>query len=169
MINTDSLGEYIVNPFFTSMGSGWGIGGFDSGQFHFSHSSMNIKMMLLPAEPTPEGTSSPFAPQLITNETGDAFSFNINQTTAFCIYGSLAPDHDSFIATITQLPNGKIVTQGTYSQISRWLESETVFYFGTGLDPTSSYNVSLQNVGAQKYLAVRNLDLIQVLPYVSLI
>jgi hypothetical protein len=80
----------------------------------------------------------------------------------------LAEDHDSLTVTIKQWPNGELVKQGTYSQISRWLEFETVLYFGTGLDPTNFYNVSVQNVGPA-FLAVRKLDFIQVPPYVSLI
>jgi hypothetical protein len=124
-------------------------------------------LILLPAEFAPDRNNT-LAPQILTSEDGDTLAFNINQTTAFFIYGSLAEDHDSLIATITQLPNGPLVTQGTYSQVSRWLEFETVLYFGTGLDPTSSYNVSIQNVGAQKCLAVRRLEIIQVLSYVSL-
>jgi hypothetical protein len=42
-----------------------------------------------------------------------------------------------------------------------------ILYFGTGLDPSNSYEVSIQNMGIGNALGVRNLDMIQVVQYVS--
>jgi hypothetical protein len=111
---------------------------------------------------TPDGAQVTLDPSIITKANGDSLSFTINQTAAFFIRGSLNFDHNSFNATITQLPSGQLVKNGTYGECSRWLEFDAILYFATGLDPSSSYNVSIQNVGAGEALGVRGLDLIQV-------
>jgi hypothetical protein len=95
------------------------------------------------------------------------FSFSLVNTSAFFVHGALNYDHNSINATIKQLPSGQLVTQGIYSQVSRWLELDGILYFGTGLDPSNSYEVSIQNMGIGNALSVRNLDMIQVVQYVS--
>ena len=100
-------------------------------------------------------------PSTVAYANGASFSFLLNRTTAFFLYGAMRADHDSFAVTIKRSPDNTIIKYLQLNHTSHWFDLKALLYFETELDPRSVYEVTFENVGSKAF-SVRYIEVIQV-------
>ena len=100
-------------------------------------------------------------PSTVAYANGASFSFLLNRTTAFFLYGAMRADHDSFAVTIKRSPDNTIIRYLQLNHTSHWFDLKALLYFETGLDIQSVYEVTFENVGTRAF-SVRYIEIIQV-------
>jgi len=86
-------------------------------------------------------------PRQHTSQTGASVTFNIDQTSAFFIYGLINFDLGPFSVTLTPLVDlGSPVTT-FYNSTAHWVSLDRVMYWASGLDRDKKYSVKITNLG----------------------
>ena len=108
-------------------------------------------------------------PQMITTNAGDTLFFALNETTAFFMRGSLNWDHNGFVVNIQPHPRGGNIKQRQFNTTTHWCDQIAVVYFETGLDPGTTYLISIVNIGGAPgaAFALRHLDVMKTVTAVS--
>jgi hypothetical protein len=100
---------------------------------------------------------------MITTNAGDTLFFALNETTAFFMRGSLNWDHNAFIVNIQPHPRGGNVKRRQLNSTTHWCDQLAVVYFETGLDPRTTYLISIVNIGGAPgaAFALRHVDVMK--------
>ena len=93
------------------------------------------------------GVTGVVYPRQHTSQTGAYVTFNLDQTSAFFIYGLINFDLGPFSVTLTPpLDLGPpIIT--SYNSNAHWVSLDRVMYWASGLDRDKEYSVKITNLG----------------------
>ena len=116
------------------------------------------------------GVTGVVYPRQHTSQTGAYVTFNLDQTSAFFIYGLINFDLGPFSVTLTPpLDLGPPVIT-SYNSNAHWVSLDRVMYWASGLDRDKEYSVKITNLGqdAMPWWDFSHIDIIDAGPTLSL-
>ena len=86
-------------------------------------------------------------PRQHTSQTGAYVTFNLDQTSAFFIYGLINFDLGPFSVTLTPPLDLGSPVMTFYNSNPHWISLDRVMYWASGLDRDKEYSVKITNLG----------------------
>ncbi|KAG7086232.1 hypothetical protein E1B28_002203 [Marasmius oreades] len=110
----------------------------------------------------PNGTEEQITHQMKTNLKADSLKFKVNNSSAFVLWGSMFNDHFPKRATLTPGPRGGPTKTTDIYDICNTLDFQQVFYWESGLDYDTTYEVEISNIDSDRnsFLAFNKLELL---------
>jgi len=109
-------------------------------------------------------------PRQHTSQAGAYLTFNLDQTSAFFIYGLINFDLGPFSVTLTPPTDFGSPVTTFYNSTARWVSLDRVMYFASGLDRDKEYSVKITNLGQapMPWWDFSHIDIIDAGPTLSL-
>lgn len=93
------------------------------------------------------GVTGVVYPRQHTSQTGAYVTFNLDQTSAFFIYGLINFDLGPFSVTLTPPLDLGPPVMTFYNSTAHWVSLDRVMYWASGLDRDKEYSVKITNLG----------------------